>query len=122
MTTAQVWSTINCLKPHQSHQTRDAVTADLVPGIRQDDRNLPCPEKWSFQMQLIDQPHHDKIRFLHRLRFPIHGCTRHFQQHALPFDREVLVLAFNQFDPLRPAYFPSTRDKKSRSATNCPIV
>lgn len=73
-------------------------------------------------MQLINQPHQDKIGLFHGCRLSIHGSARHQQQFALPFDGNILMFGGNLLDTLRSVYFLSTSDKKSRSATNCPIV
>lgn len=73
-------------------------------------------------MQLINQPHQDKIGLFYGLWLSIHGGARHLQQFTLPFDGNILMFGGNLLDPLRPAYFLSTSDKKSRSATSCPMV
>ena len=122
MPSAQVWFAVHRLDAHQAHQARHTLATDLVAIATQNNSDLPRPVKWPFQMQLVDHAHQFKITCFHGRRLPVHGSTRHLQQRALPLDRYALTLGSNLFDPLRSAYFLSTSDKKSRSATSFPIV
>lgn len=122
MPPAQIRFAINGLDPHQAHEPPHPLSANLMTRVPQLHGQLPGTVKRLVRVQPINQLHQFKIGRFYRLWLPVDGRTRHPQQLALPFDGHVLIFFCNLFDPLRAVYFLSTSDKKSRSATSCPIV
>src|SRR5260221_6949719 len=122
MTAAEVRFAIDRLDPPRADQARHALASAPVAASGKNDRNLPRPVNRRLQILLVDQTHPLKIARARRRRLAIHGRARQPQQRALPRDRQIQPAGFDLLDALRPVYFLSTSDKKSRSTINWPIV
>ena len=113
---------IDCLEPHQAHQTSGPAPADPHALAAQVKCHPTGAVERILQEELVDPPHqHERLRAL-PLRLVVERGAPERQQAALSAQAQRRVVAHNHRAALRPAHRPDPRDKKSRSTISSPIL
>ena len=113
---------IDCLQPHQAHQTDGPAPPDAHTLAAQVKRHPTGAVKRVLQEELVDAAHQrQRLRAL-PLRLVVERGAPERQQAALPAQAQRRVVAHNHRAALRPAHRPGPRDKKSRSTISSPIL
>ena len=91
-----------------------------MPFAGENPGQLPRPEKWVLQVQLVDGAHQRQVPLRGRCRQVIHVRPRDLQQLRLPLHRQPMCLDDHRFALASPTR-PSAISKKSTSNASCPI-
>ena len=106
---------------HLTHQALDPLAVDRVPALLQLVTHPPAAVERQLEMDLVDEPHHSKVRLADRLATVVRARAWHIEQLAAPRLGQVVLLV-NPASALAHRSRPSTLDKKSFSIASRPIL